>query len=93
MARRIVGNILAESRNRHGSAWFLGPFSELCPLEIENNVTLKEHAGVTTLLLKARPFGESAPERQYFEDLRASGSLNEGYDGTFERLFGHLGKA
>lgn len=48
---------------------------------------------MTTLLLKARPFGESAPERQYFEDLRASGSLNEGYDGTFERLFGHLGKA
>lgn len=69
------------------------PFSELCPLEIENNVTFKQQAGVTTLLLTARPFGETAPERQYFEELRASGSLNEGYSGTFDRLLGRLEKA
>jgi len=69
------------------------PFSEVCPLEIENTVTFKEHAGATTLLLRAQPFGETAPERQFFEELRASGSLNEGYGGTFDRLLGHLGKA
>lgn len=67
------------------------PFSEVCPLEIENTVTFEEHAGLTTLRLRARPFGETAQERQYFEDLRAS--LNEGYGGTVDRLMDHLSKA
>jgi uncharacterized protein YndB with AHSA1/START domain len=64
------------------------PFSELCPLEIENSVTFTERAGVTTVALRAKPFGEVAAERKYFEDLSAS--LDEGYGGTFERLTNYL---
>jgi uncharacterized protein YndB with AHSA1/START domain len=66
------------------------PFSELCPLEIENCVTFKEQAGATTILLRAQPFGETAEEHQYFEDLRPS--LEEGYGGTYERLTDYLVK-
>ena len=64
------------------------PFSEFCPLEIENFVTFTEHAGTTTITLRAEPFGESAQERQYFAELRPS--LTEGYGGTFEQLADHL---
>lgn len=64
------------------------PFSELCPLEIENSVTFTEHAGTTTVRLRAEPFGEVAAERKYFEDLRPS--LEQGYGGTFEQLAGYL---
>ena len=60
------------------------PFSELCPLEIENFVTFTEHAGTTTVSLRAEPFGEVAEERKYFEELRLS--LEQGYGGTFEQL-------
>jgi hypothetical protein len=60
------------------------PFSELCPLEIENRVTFAERAGQTTVLLRAMPFGELAPERAYFDALRPS--LEQGYGGTFEQL-------
>lgn len=60
------------------------PFSEICPLEIENAVTFTEHAGMTTVTLRARPFGELAAERDYFKDLHPS--LAEGYGGTFDRL-------
>ena len=56
------------------------PFSELCPLEIENTVNFNEQAGSTTVALRAVPFGEAADERQYFIDLRPS--LQEGYGGT-----------
>ena len=64
------------------------PFSDLCPLEIENSVTFKERAGVTTVLLRARPFGATKAEQRWFDDLRAS--FDEGYGGTFERLFDFL---
>jgi uncharacterized protein YndB with AHSA1/START domain len=60
------------------------PFSELCPLEIENRVAFVEEAGKTTLSLRAQPFGALAPERAYFENLRPS--LAEGYGGTLEQL-------
>jgi len=64
------------------------PFSELCPLEIENRASFTEDAGLTTVLLRAEPFGESAAERRYFEDLRPS--LDEGYGGTFDQLADHV---
>jgi uncharacterized protein YndB with AHSA1/START domain len=67
------------------------PFSEVCPLEIENSVTFKEHAGATTVFLRAQPFGETAEERQYFEGLQPS--LEQGYSGTFEQLADYLAKA
>ena len=39
------------------------PFSAVCPLEIENSVTFAEHAGTTTVTLRALPFGASAEEQ------------------------------
>jgi uncharacterized protein YndB with AHSA1/START domain len=67
------------------------PFSEFCPLEIENSVTFMEHAGTTTVSLRAVPFGETAEERQYFEELRPS--LEQGYGGTCEQLADYLAKS
>ena len=64
------------------------PFSESCPLEIENRVTFTKEAGTTTVSLRAVPFGELPQERRYFEDLRPS--LEEGYGGTFDKLAGAL---
>ena len=69
------------------------PFSDLCPLEIENTVTFTEHAGITTVVLCAEPFGESAEERRFFDELYSSGSLEQGYGGTFEQLAEHVAKA
>jgi uncharacterized protein YndB with AHSA1/START domain len=64
------------------------PFSDVCPLEIENAVSFVEHDGLTTVTLHAQPFGEVDAERQYFEDLQPS--LEQGYGGTFEQLASHL---
>ncbi len=69
------------------------PFSDLCPLEIENTVTFTEHAGITTVVLCAEPFGESAEERRFFDELYSSGSLEQGYGGTFEQLAEHVARA
>jgi uncharacterized protein YndB with AHSA1/START domain len=60
------------------------PFSEFCPLEIENCVTFTEHAGATTVSLRATPFGAVAEERKFFDDLRPS--LEQGYGGTLDQL-------
>jgi uncharacterized protein YndB with AHSA1/START domain len=67
------------------------PFSDACPLEIENSVTFTEQAGVTTVALRARPFGEVEAERRYFVELQPS--MEQGYGGTFDQLAGHLAKA
>jgi uncharacterized protein YndB with AHSA1/START domain len=67
------------------------PFSESYPLEIQNSVTFTEHAGTTTVTLRAEPFGETESERRYFEELQPS--LEQGYGGTFEKLADHLAKA
>ena len=69
------------------------PFSELCPLEIENTVTFTEQAETTTVMLCAEPFGENAEERRFFDELCSSGSLEQGYGGTFEQLAEHVAKA
>ena len=60
------------------------PFSDVCPLEIENAVSFVEQVGTTVVTLRAQPFGESVQERKYFEDLRPS--LEQGYGGTLEQL-------
>jgi uncharacterized protein YndB with AHSA1/START domain len=60
------------------------PFSEDCPLEIENTVVFQEESGGTTLTLRALPFGELEAERLFFENLRPS--LQEGYGGTLDQL-------
>lgn len=64
------------------------PFSDVCPLEIENSATFTEKDGITTVSLRAVPFGESAAERQYFEELKPS--LEEGYGGTLNQLASYL---
>lgn len=64
------------------------PFSEECPLEIQNSVTFTEKAGITTVTLRAEPFGEEPTERKYFEELQPS--LEQGYGGTFDQLAQHL---
>jgi uncharacterized protein YndB with AHSA1/START domain len=67
------------------------PFSDVCPLEIENTVTFTEQDGVTTVALRAQPFGETADERQFFKDLQPS--LEQGYGGTFDQLALYLAPA
>lgn len=60
------------------------PFSEVCPLEILNSVSFSEKGGVTSVTLKATPFGELDAERQYFIDIKPS--MEQGYGGTFDQL-------
>lgn len=67
------------------------PFSQHCPLEIYNTITLTERAGITTVLLRAVPHGETEEERKFFDGL--SQSLAQGYGGTFDQLTDHLAKA
>jgi uncharacterized protein YndB with AHSA1/START domain len=69
------------------------PFSDKCPLEILNTVTFTEEAGTTTQLLRATPFGATADERKFFVELCSSGSLNQGFGGTFDQLSDYLDKA
>jgi uncharacterized protein YndB with AHSA1/START domain len=69
------------------------PFSKVCPLEIENTVTFTERAGTTTVVLRAEPFGETAEERKFFDGLCSSGSLEQGYSGSFEQLAEYVVKA
>jgi len=64
------------------------PFSERCPLEIQNSVAFAQEGGATVVTLRARPFGEMDDERAYFEELHPS--LDEGYGGTFDALAAHL---
>lgn len=66
------------------------PFSELCPLEIENAVTLMERNGVTVVHLRAEPFGAPAAECQFFNELHPS--LAQGYGGTFDQLEEYLAR-
>lgn len=67
------------------------PFSEECPLEIQNAVSFAEQDGVTTVHLQASPFGAIDVERRYFDALRPS--LDEGYGGTLEQLRHHLARS
>ena len=69
------------------------PFSDVCPLEIENTVTFTEQNGMTTVTLRAQPFGETQDELAFFEELNATGSLEQGYSGTFDKLAAHLAKS
>lgn len=60
------------------------PFSEVCPLEIENTVTFTEQDGITTVALRAVPFGELPTERLYFDEIKSS--MEQGYGGTLDQL-------
>lgn len=60
------------------------PFSDDCPLEIENRVVFSGEGARTTVSLAATPFGEIEAERRYFEDLRPS--MEQGWGGTLDQL-------
>jgi uncharacterized protein YndB with AHSA1/START domain len=62
------------------------PFSEYCPLEIYNCVSLSEDTEGTMIHLQAYPFGASAEEIAFFSELCDTGSLAMGFGGTFDRL-------
>lgn len=66
------------------------PFSDLCPLEIENTATFAAQGDATLVTLHARPFGATAPERAFFAELCDTGSLAQGYGGTLDQLADHL---
>jgi len=79
------------SFSNEGCGMARAPFSDDCPLEIENTVTFTENAGQTSITLRAQPFGETAAERKFFEDLHPS--MAQGYGGTFDQLADHLLRA
>ena len=64
------------------------PFSQDCPLEMLNSMTLAEQAGQTTLTLHSRPFGANEQECKFFADLH--GSMQQGFGGTYDQLAAYL---
>ncbi|MES2069088.1 MAG: SRPBCC domain-containing protein [Pseudomonadota bacterium] len=76
------------SFSNEGCGMARAPFSELCPLEIQNSVSFGEQAGQTTVSLRAEPFGATDDELRYFVELHSS--LAQGYGGTFDQLAEHL---
>lgn len=67
------------------------PFSDECPLEIENTVQFRTQGDGTTVHLRAAPFGETEAEQRYFQSIGPS--LDEGYGGTLDQLEALLKKA
>jgi uncharacterized protein YndB with AHSA1/START domain len=67
------------------------PFSQDCPLEIENTVTFSEQNGKTVIVLRALPHGASEQECDYFDSIFTS--LAQGYGGTLDQLASHLASA
>ncbi len=67
------------------------PFSEHCPLEMSNVMTLTEAGGKTTLLLRSTAHGANADEQKYFNEL--FGSMQQGFGGTFDQLADFLAKS
>ncbi|WP_051180562.1 SRPBCC family protein [Caballeronia insecticola] len=67
------------------------PFSEVCPLEIENVVTFSNAGDKTSVALHATPFGASVEEQRFFDELRPS--LEQGYGGTLDQLAAFLHSA
>lgn len=69
------------------------PFDKPIPLEIHNEVTFNEHvgnehAGQTSVTLRARPHGATEEERKVFDEMTSS--FEQGYGGTLDQLSAHL---
>ena len=67
------------------------PFPQLAgkwPLEVLNVVTLSEENGRTTLALRGGPIDATDDERAMFE--ATTGSMQQGYGGTFDKLAEYL---
>ena len=66
------------------------PFGAL-PMELENTITLTEQDGKTTLSIHSVPFGVTvAEEIAFFDQLRDTKSLEQGFGGTLDQLEAYL---
>jgi uncharacterized protein YndB with AHSA1/START domain len=65
-------------------------FDGIWPLEVLNTVTLTDHEGGTTLVLRAVPLNATEPERKVFHD--SFQSMKQGYGGTLDKLADYLSK-
>lgn len=65
------------------------PFGPL-PFELQNTVTLTEKDGKTTLSIHTVPFGANAEEIAFFDNLRETKSLEQGFGGTLDQLAAYL---
>ena len=67
------------------------PMSAAWPLEVMNTLTLTEHDGKTTLILRGGPHNATAEERKTFEDAKTN--VQMGFKGTFDQLDEYLASA
>ena len=66
------------------------PFGAL-PMELENTITLTGQDGETTLSIHSVPFGVTvAEEIAFFDQLRDTKSLEQGFGGTLDQLEAYL---
>lgn len=65
------------------------PFGQL-PFELQNTVTLTEANGKTTLSIHTIPFGANDEEIAFFNNLRETKSLEQGFGGTLDQLAAYL---
>jgi len=66
------------------------PFSNDFPMEIKNTLTLSEHEGKTTVLLKGGPVNATEAEMNFFTNMFSS--MQQGFGGTFDQLDEYLSK-
>jgi uncharacterized protein YndB with AHSA1/START domain len=64
------------------------PFSNDFPMEIMNSITLTEHEGKTTLLIKGGPLNPTDAEQNFFTNMFSS--MQQGFGGTFDQLDEYL---
>jgi uncharacterized protein YndB with AHSA1/START domain len=76
------------SFSNEGCGITAAPFGEPFPLEVRSEVTLTEHAGKTTISLRAIPHGANEAEQAVFYGM--FGSMEQGWGGTFDQLAEHL---
>jgi len=66
------------------------PFSNDFPMEVMNILTLSEEEGKTTVQLKGSPINATEAELNFFRNM--SGSMQQGFSGTFDQLDEYLAK-
>lgn len=77
--------VYLSSFSNEGGGIARAPFGAL-PFELLNTVTLREHGGKTTLAIHTVPFGANAEEIAFFDNLRDTKSLQQGFTGTLDQL-------
>lgn len=67
------------------------PFSDTWPLEIKNELTIRESGEQCILTLQAEPVNSTEPEKITFSENMES--LGHGFNGIFDRLEKHINKS